>query len=64
MEGLGYGASYRYPHNFEGSYVAERYLPDAIADQRIYQPSESGRERELKQRLEQLRAQLEPAKDR
>ena len=56
MAGLGYGGGYRYPHNFEGSYVPERYLPDAIADQRIYQPGESGREQQLTARDAELRA--------
>ena len=30
MESMGYGGGYRYPHNFEGHYVAEEYLPDAL----------------------------------
>ena len=30
MEKLGYGGGYRYPHDFEGSYVPERYLPEAL----------------------------------
>ena len=59
MKSLGYGAGYRYPHNFDGNYVAERYLPDAIRDQRLYQPSASGCEAELGKRLEEQRARLE-----
>ena len=30
MESMGYGGGYRYPHDFEGHYVAEKYLPDAM----------------------------------
>jgi putative ATPase len=50
MENLGYGAGYRYPHNFEGHYVAERYLPDAIRDEQIVKLSESGLEKALGER--------------
>jgi len=56
MEGLGYGGGYRYPHNFEGHYVAEEYLPDALLGQRIVSLSGSGREAELGERLRALRA--------
>ncbi len=41
MESLGYGGGYRYPHNFEGHYVAEQYLPDALRDARIVALSDS-----------------------
>jgi putative ATPase len=55
MEGLGYGGGYRYPHNFEGHYVAEEYLPDALRGERIVELSESGGERSLAERLRELR---------
>ena len=56
MESLGYGAGYRYPHNFEGHYVAEAYLPDPIRDERIVSLSGNGLEGELAARLAALRA--------
>jgi putative ATPase len=55
MEGLGYGGGYRYPHNFEGHYVAEEYLPDALRGEKVVQLSESGLERSLGERLRALR---------
>jgi len=55
MEGLGYASGYRYPHNFEGHYVAERYLPDALGRSEFVRLSESGLERELGERLRVLR---------
>ena len=55
MESLGYGGGYRYPHNFEGHYVAERYLPDAIRDEVVVKLSGSGLEKELAERLAALR---------
>jgi putative ATPase len=44
---LGAGVGYRYPHDFEGHYVPERYLPEAIAGERIVTLGERGLERAL-----------------
>lgn len=55
MEGLGYGGGYRYPHNFEGHYVAEEYLPDALRGEQVVQLSENGLEKALGERLRSLR---------
>jgi putative ATPase len=60
MEGLGYGGGYRYPHNFEGHYVAEEYLPDAIRGEPVVTLSENGFEKELAARLAALRAARKP----
>ncbi|HYD41691.1 MAG TPA: replication-associated recombination protein A [Anaeromyxobacter sp.] len=57
MEGLGYGGGYRYPHNFEGHYVAEEYLPDEVRGERIVELSDSGLERALGERHRELRTQ-------
>jgi putative ATPase len=50
----GHGQGYKYPHEFEGHYVPEDYLPDALVGERIYEPSDSGFERELRERLEAI----------
>src|SRR3990172_2217404 len=55
MEGLGYGGGYRYPHNFDGHYVAEAYLPESLQGQTVVKLSENGREKELGARLADLR---------
>ncbi|HXU72576.1 MAG TPA: replication-associated recombination protein A [Polyangia bacterium] len=57
MKQMGYGGGYKYPHDFEGHYVAENYLPDELKGARFYVPSESGYEKELKARLRALRAE-------
>jgi len=59
MESMGYGGGYRYPHNFDGHYVVEEYLPDALRGRPIVKLSESGREKELGERLARLRKSLE-----
>ena len=55
MKGMGYGAGYKYPHNFDGNYVPENYLPEALAGTRIYKPSTNGFEAELTARLDEYR---------
>src|SRR5262249_3668518 len=57
MKHMGYGAGYKYPHDFEGHYVAERYLPEAIAGERFWKPSQSGYEKELAARMKALRGE-------
>jgi putative ATPase len=57
MKSMGYSGGYKYPHNFEGSYVAEEYLPDKLKGTRFYQPGEVGEEAAIKARLEGWRAE-------
>ncbi|HTA19560.1 MAG TPA: hypothetical protein VK989_09720, partial [Polyangia bacterium] len=53
------GAEYRYPHDFAndvvGHYVREEYRPPEVSGHRYYAPTDSGRERAIKERLENLR---------
>ena len=56
MKDLGFGAGYQYPHNFEGHYVAQEYLPDELRGRRYYEPTGEGREAALKERVEKMRA--------
>jgi putative ATPase len=57
MRELGYGSGYKYPHNFEGHYVVEEYLPEALVGRRYYEPSQSGYEQKLAERLAAWRRQ-------
>src|SRR5262249_46219082 len=57
MKEEGYGASYKYAHDFEGGVVpGETYLPDEIATETYYEPTEHGEEARIRARLAQLRA--------
>jgi putative ATPase len=58
MKSLGYGGGYKYPHNFEGNYVPEDYLPEALKARRFYKPSTNGEERGLAERYEAIQRQL------
>jgi putative ATPase len=55
MKDMGYGGAYRYPHDFEGNYVPEEYLPDELRGEPIVKLSESGHEKALRERLRALR---------
>ena len=61
---MGHGHGYKYPHDFAGNYVPEDYLPDAIVGERIYEPLDSGFERELRERRAQLDAIRKATPDR
>ncbi len=44
---MGHGQGYKYPHEFDGHYVAEDYLPETLVGTRVYEPTSSGFEAEL-----------------
>jgi putative ATPase len=56
MKGLGYGAEYRYPHDYEGALVAQQCLPDQLADASFYAPTDHGAEADIQARLQRARA--------
>jgi putative ATPase len=56
-QSMGFGKEYKYPHNYEGHFVVENYLPDELRGRHYYQPSDSGRERDIAVRLADLRKQ-------
>ncbi len=56
MKNLGYGKGYRYAHDEAGAYAAgETYLPDDMAPQRFYTPTERGLEGRIREKLDALR---------
>lgn len=40
---LGRGIGYLYPHNYEGGWVRQQYLPDRLKDKQYYQPKKTGK---------------------
>jgi putative ATPase len=58
MKGLGYGGGYRYPHNFEGNYVPEEYLPDALRGAEVVKLSGNGLEQVLGERWAEIKKKL------
>lgn len=54
---LGYGKGYQYPHDYDGHYVADTYLPDSLAERQYYRPSKNGYEKMIGERLASLTQQ-------
>jgi len=58
MRGEGYGQGYRYAHDEQGGIAwGEIYLPDEIAGERFYEPTERGYEKVISERVRWIRAQ-------
>lgn len=52
---LGHGIGYKYAHDYPEHYVRQQYLPDKIANEVFYCPSDNGYERKIKEHLEYLK---------
>lgn len=52
MKDLGYGESYKYAHSYEGNFIDQEFLPDAISGQKFYEPGSNPRENELREALQ------------
>ena len=51
MRGMGYGAGYKYSHDYEGHFDPQEYLPPNLAGQSYYHPSDQGSEAAIAERL-------------
>lgn len=49
---LGHGKGYKYPHDYPHHYVVQDYLPSNVKDLQLYSPSDQGREKVIKERVE------------
>ncbi len=54
MKELNYGKGYQYAHNTEEKLTAMTCLPDSLAGRRYYEPTTQGREKLVKERLQQI----------
>jgi len=54
MKELGYAKNYKYPHDFDNSFLIENYLPEELNGKQFYFPTENGQEKNLKERLKSL----------
>jgi putative ATPase len=54
MKDIGYGSDYQYAHDFEDHFVEQDYLPEGLKDRIYYQPTDIGREANLKKYLEKI----------
>ena len=52
---LGHGIGYKYAHDYPENYVRQQYLPDEIAGEIFYEPTENGAEKRIRDRLMRLK---------
>lgn len=52
MKSLGYGKGYEYDHGNTDAFSGQNYFPEGMKRQSLYQPKETGFEREIAKRLE------------
>ncbi|MGD9995597.1 MAG: replication-associated recombination protein A [Ilumatobacteraceae bacterium] len=53
---LGHGTGYDYPHDHPEAWVDQQYLPTEQLGARYYEPSDHGREQEVRERMERRRS--------
>jgi putative ATPase len=63
MKELDYGKDYQYAHDVEGRVADMKCLPASLAGRRYYSPTEEGREKLLRQRMDEI-ARIKAAKHR
>ena len=55
MKNLGYGANYRYPHDYEGAINEQSYMPEKLKGRTYYEPSDRGYEIRIREWLARAR---------
>ena len=54
-KGLGHGVGYDYPHDHEGHWTPQQYLPTSLAGTAFYKPSDQGYEAHVRDRVRRWR---------
>lgn len=52
---LGNAIGYKYPHDYDGNYVKQDYLPKELAGKKFYSPTNNGYESNIKSYLDRIR---------
>jgi len=55
---MGFGVDYKYPHNFEGGFVPQRYLPEGVR-KKYYRPKDAGYEKSIRHYLQKLQTLIQ-----
>lgn len=59
MKELGYSEGYKYAHDYEGHFVRQQFLPDALQGTRFWQAQPNPQEDRLRERMEALWGKIE-----
>jgi len=54
MKKLDYGKDYKYAHSYENNFIEQEFLPDQIAETKLYEPGNNAREQEQRNYLKKL----------
>ena len=54
MKELGYGDTYKYAHSYENNFAAQEFLPEEIANTKLYNPGNNAREQVQRNYLKML----------
>jgi len=60
MKDTGYGAGYKYAHDYPDHFVEQQNLPDSLQGKRFYTPGDHGYEKEVAARLSEWWAEKKP----
>lgn len=60
MKDLGYGATYKYAHDYPGNFVVQQFMPDSLQGTRLWQPGQNPQEAALAQRQYERWSQQTP----
>lgn len=63
MADLGYHEGYKYAHDYQGNYVKQQYLPDALEGTHFWLPGNNPSETKMAQRLHDLNSQSDQKKN-
>ncbi|WP_026994273.1 replication-associated recombination protein A [Flectobacillus major] len=53
MKSLDYGKNYKYSHDYEGNFVKQQFLPDAVKNKKLFEPQPNLAEEKIRQKLQQ-----------
>lgn len=54
MKEIGYGKEYEYAHSYEGNLVDTEFMPEKISGNKLYDPGNNAREKEIREQLKKL----------
>lgn len=57
MKELEYGKGYKYAHDYEDAFVPQEYLPEKLQGQVLYEPTDAGFEKTIRERVNAWRRQ-------
>ncbi|MFO7790856.1 MAG: replication-associated recombination protein A [Bacteroidota bacterium] len=55
MKELNYGKDYQYPHDFDGNFVKQQYLPDQVKNTRFFTPGNNQTENKISDKLRKMK---------